>query len=163
MSTLAAIRAAIVAKLSGVAAIGVVHAFERYAKSEGEFRDFYVSEIAGQKLIRGWYVRRMGTREVSAIPGLSTRITTWRLVGFHGLDDATESELVLDELTESVCDAFRIDPTLGGVVADLCDLTSSAEDKQQGIQVEDFAQVLLSQKLCHRVQLSLVTSNPLQF
>lgn len=163
MSTLAAIRAAIVATLSGIPAIGVVHAFERYAKSEGDFRDLYVSEIAGQKLIRGWYVRRMGTREVSAMPGLSMRVTAWRLVGYHGLDDAGESELVAEELTEAICDAFRLDPTLGGVVADLCDLTSSAEDKQQGVQVEDFAQVLLSQKYCHRVQLSLVTSNPLQF
>lgn len=163
MSTLATERAAIVAKLSGVADIGRVHAYERYAKSEGEFRELYVAEIAGQQLIRGWYLRRIGTREVSAMPGLSMRITTWRLVGYHGLDDASESELVLDELTESVCDAFRVDPTLGGVVADLCDLTSSAEDKPQGVQVDDFAQVLLSQKLCHRVQLSLVTSNPLQF
>jgi hypothetical protein len=163
LSTLADIRAAIVAKFSGVPNIGLVHAYERYAKSEGEFRDLYVAEIGGQKLIRGWYVRRLATREVSAMLGLSMRITTWRVVGYHGLDDPTQSEIVFNDLVEAVCDAFRTDPTLGGIVADTCDLTAGSDDKPQGVQVEDFAQVLLAQKLCHRVQLMLTTSNPLQY
>lgn len=163
MTTLADIRAAIVAKFNTVPNIGEVHGYERYAKSEADFRSLYVATIAGQPLIRGWYVRRLATREVSAIVGVSMRVTTWRIVGYHGLDDATESETVFDDLIEAACDAFRVDPTLGGVVADLCDLTSGAEDKPQGLQVEDFAQVLLSQKLCHRAQLALTTSNPLHF
>lgn len=163
MSTLDDIRAAIVAKFAAVPSIGIVHAYERYAKSEGEFRELYVADIGGQKLIRGWYVRRQATRELSAMIGVSMRVTSWRIVGYHGLDDVTESELVFDELIEAACDAFRADPTLSGIVADLCDLTSGSEDKPQGLQVEDFAQVLLAQKLCHRVQLALTTSTPLQY
>lgn len=163
MTTLATIRAAIVAKFEALPNIGVVHPYERYAKSEGDFRAMYVTEINGQPLIRGWYVRRKSTREVSAMLGLSMRITHWLIVGYHGLDDVAESELAFDDLIEVACDAFRIDPTLGGIVADLCDLTAGDGDKPQGLQVDDFAQVLLAQKLCHRVQLTLTTSNPLQF
>ncbi len=163
MTMLATIRTAIVAKLASVANIGIVHPFERYAAREGEFRDLYVADIGGQPMIRGWYVRRSATREVSSVVGVSMRISTWRIVGYHGLDDATESEKVFDDLIESACDAFRADPTLGGAVADLCDLSSGAEEKPQGLQVEDFAQVLLSQKLCHRAQLALTTSTPLHF
>ena len=163
MSTLAEIRAAIVAKLQAVPAIGTVHAYERYAKTESEFRELYVSTIGGQALIRGWYLRRMATRELSAMVGVSMRVTSWRIVGYFGLDDVAESELVFDNLVEAACDAFRTDPTLGGIVADLCDLTAGSEDKPQGLQVEDFAQVLLAQKLCHRTQLLLTTSHPLQY
>lgn len=162
MSTLAEIRAAIVAKFEAVPNIGIVHPYERYAKSENDFRTLYVSTIGAVQLIRGWYVRRLATRELSAMVGVSMRITSWRIVGYHGLDDVAESELVFDTLIEAVCDAFRTDPTLGGIVADSCDLTAGSESKPQGIQVEDFTQVLLAQKLCHRAQLMLTTSSPMQ-
>lgn len=163
MSTLAQIRDAVVAKLGSVPGIGIVHRYERYAAREGDFRALYVATIGGENLIRGWYVRRMRTREVSEVHGVSMRVTDWRIVGYHGLDDAGESEIVLDNLVEDACAAFRSDPTLGGVVASLRDLTSPDGDARYGLQVEDFAQVLLAQKLCHRAQLALITSNSLQF
>jgi len=41
MSTLATIRAAIVAKLNTVAGIGQVHNYERFARAEKDFRALY--------------------------------------------------------------------------------------------------------------------------
>ena len=163
MSTPDDIRAAIVAKLSAVPAIGVVHDYERYAKSEAEFRRLYVSEIGGQQLLRGWYARRIAAREAMGIVGVVMCVNDWRIVGYHGLDDATASEKTFDTLIESVCTAFRTDPTLGDVVGDLRDLISGGDDSPYGMQIEDSAPVLLAGTLCHRAQLRLTTSHAIRF
>ena len=55
--SLATHRAAIVALLGGVADIGQVHAFERYAREESAFRTLYLyTPAGGEQQVRGWQV-----------------------------------------------------------------------------------------------------------
>lgn len=158
--SLSAIRAAIVAKLAAVPDIGRVHNYERFAAHEKQFRELYAT---AEGRILGWHVRRVATREVSGAVGISMQVVTWRLTGVMALADAGASELAFDDRVEAVRDAFRADETLGGVVADICDLTAGEGEKEHGIQVERSEPVMFAGVLCHRVQLALTTSNPLQF
>lgn len=163
MSTLAEKRAAIAATISGVANTGQVHDYERYAKAEGEFRALYQADIGASKSLRGWFVRRVATREVSVAVGVGMEVIGWRITGYLAIDDAAASEKTFDDLIEALRAAFRTDPTLGGVVADLYDLTQSADSAPYGLQVEESGPVLFAGVLCHRAVLGLVTSSPIHF
>lgn len=158
MTTLAVQRAAIAAAIAAVPDAGQVHDYERYAERESDFRGLYVATVAGQPQIRGWHVRRTTTREIAAALGVATEVNTWRIVGYAGIDDAAASEKTFDDLVETVRAAFRADPTLGGVFADLCDLTAAPDAAPYGLQVTGSAPVLFAGKLCHRVELALTTS-----
>lgn len=159
MSDLSTIRAAIVAKLASVPNVGLVHDYERYANAESQFREMYVQN----GLLLGWYLRRIAAREVCGSIGIGMRVTTWRIVGYRALEDASASEKEFDGLIETICAAFRADPTLGGAVADNSDLTAGDGPKEAGIQVINVDPVLFAGKLCHRAQLGLVTSHAVQF
>jgi hypothetical protein len=159
----AVVRAAIVAMMQSVPDVGAVHAYERHAERGGELRDLYVVEVGGRKLLRGWYVRRASVREVSGTVGVATVVSGWRIVGYHGLEDGAASETAFDTLLDAARAAFRADPTLGGAVADLCDLTASADSAPYGLQIEDFAPVLFGGALAHRAQLALVTSQLIRY
>lgn len=163
MSTLNQVRTAIVAALSGIANVGQVHDYERYAKAEGDFRALYQATIGAGKSLRGWFVRRVSTREVSATVGVGMEVIGWRITGYLAIDDAAASEKAFDDLIEAIRAAFRADPTLGGVVGDLYDLTQSADSAPYGIQVEESGPVLFAGVLCHRAVLGLVTSSPFHF
>ena len=156
-------RAAIVAQLQAIAGIGVVHGYERYAAREGDFRTLYLADLGGGvQQIRGWNVRRTATKEVSSTLGISLRVVSWSITGYMALDDAGASEIAFDALIEAVCDGFRSHPVLGGAVADLRDLSGDGSETY-GIQVTNTEPVLFSGVLCHRAQLALTTSIPLQF
>lgn len=147
MPTIAQVREAIRAKLAGVAGIGVVNDYERYAVSISEFKAFFVA--AGQ--VKGWLIRRAATQETS--PALGRYVVThrWQLRGYMALDDSAGTEKTFDTLVEAVRDAFRADETLGSVVA------ATVIDGEAGIQVEDSGPVMLAGVLCHGVRLKLST------
>lgn len=147
--TLAQIRAAIVARIESVAEVGLVHGFERFAKGEKDFRTLYAH--AGQ--IRGWNVRRVTRAESVPAVGSSTVVNKWRIRGFMSLEDASSSELVFDGLIEALCDAFRADETLGGLIF------SMAPDGQaaSGLQLDDSGPVMFAGVLCHSGSLTLHT------
>ena len=64
MSDLRAHRAAIVAALAAVPDVGHVHERERYAESETAFRAMYLyTPAGGAPEVRGWWLRRVATRE----------------------------------------------------------------------------------------------------
>jgi len=150
MSALQDLRAAIVAKLSGIAGIGVVHDRERYAHAMDKLKLLYVP--AGEQQLRGWFVRRTSINETSA--GGSRRVQTvaWRIQGVMALDDAISSEITFDNLIETITDTFRADPTLGGLV-----LTPKPEDEDAGVQVVDSGPVMFANVLCHSARLALTT------
>lgn len=148
MSKLGDIRAAIVAKLAGIAEIGKVHAFERYLKENSKLRELYVY---GDR-IQGWNVRRISKAETSQVMPRTRVVNTWVIRGFMSLSDEAESELMFDALIESICDAFRDDLTLGGVVEDII-----LEDGTAGIQVKDSGPVMFCGVLCHAAKLELNT------
>lgn len=151
MPTLDQIRAAIAGKLSAVPNVGRVHDYERYAAQGGEMKALYVATIAGAPQLRGWFVRRVRTREDSDDLGRYVVTHGWQIRGYLALDDAAASEKTFDALVEAIRDAFREDENLGGLVS------STVVEDAAGAQVEDSAPVLFAGVLCHSARLRLAT------
>lgn len=147
MPTIAQVRAAILGKLNGVAGVGVVHDYERYAASMAGLTALYKS---GAQL-KGWHIRRVATEERSPAVGRYAVTHRWQMRGFWSLDDSAATEKSFDDLVETIRDAFRLDDTLGGVVA-----TCTAEEVA-GAQVVDSGPVMFGNVLCHAVRLALAT------
>jgi hypothetical protein len=144
MSEHATIRAAIVAKLKTVPGIGQVYDFERYGKSDKDFRALY----AADDKVLGWHLRRVARKE-SAI--FNEVLTTWEIRGFMGLEDAESSELFFDGLIDAIGDAWRADPTLGKAVL------YPQDDGQAVPELADSGPVMFAGVLCHSARLRLVT------
>lgn len=153
MATVAQIRAAIKAKLQGVAGIGQVHDYERFAKTEKEFQDLYKDAVSGR--ILGWNFYRQSTAERDLDLGEVRRLHVWKLSGYMSLDDADASGKLIDDLVETIVTAFRTDRTLGGLVIDIKNMDN--EFGESGVQVEAIEPVMFAGVLCHRAQLSLIT------
>lgn len=149
MTRIAAIRAAIVAKMAAIPDIGIVHAHQPWLKTEARLKDLYVSN--GQ--LRGWFVRRIATAETSPALGTAIEVHRWRIQGFMALDDTGSSELAFDDLIEAIRDAFRADETLGG------EISGTATKDGTGIQVEDSLPVAFCGVLCHSALLALSTKS----
>jgi hypothetical protein len=148
MTTLADIRAAILAKMQGIANIGQVHSYERYSKQQSEFLQLYKT---GAQIL-GWNLRRGRRAEISTYMGRTMITNEWEIKGFMSLDDSGESELAFDVLLEAIGDAFRDDITLGGVIE-----TTIKEDGTAGIQLEDSGPVMFNGVLCHSARMKLNT------
>lgn len=154
MSTLAQIRAAIVAMHQAVPDIGVVHNRERYTRDEAKFRELFVvtPPASADKQVRGWWWRRVATRETTVSTATVMNVHTWECRGYMSLADADASELVFDGLVEAFRDAVRADPTLGGV----CE-QNAMEGEEDGVQVMDAGPVMFCGVLCHSAVLQLKT------
>ena len=144
MSEHAPIRAAIVAKLKTVAGIGQVHAYERYAKTDKDFREIY----AANDRVLGWHVRRVARREGAEF---NETMTDWELRGFMSLEDAAASELAFDDLVDLIGDAWRADPTLGGLVLYPRDTALVVPE------LADAGPAMFAGVLCHSARLKLTT------
>lgn len=154
MTTLADIRAAIVAELQAIASIGIVHDYERYAKGEGEFRTLYLYDLGGgEKQIRGWYLRRVGTTQTREVMGSHEDVHQWQLRGFMAIDDASASEKAFDDLIEAIRERFRVNDSLSGLIASIY----SPEGK--GVEVAESQPVLFGGVLCHSVKLRFFTQH----
>jgi len=153
MSTVQAHRAAIVAALSSVPDIGVVHDRERYAKDNNAFASLFLHQpTSGPKHLRGWTLRRAATREHSPNVRRTLNEHTWTLRGYMAFNDADASELVLDDLVEQFRAVVRNDPTLGGVCQ-----PGPLDDETDGVQVTDAGAVMFAGALCNSVVLQLKT------
>ncbi|CAN7565301.1 hypothetical protein [Acidovorax sp. LjRoot117] len=153
MSTLQAHRAAIVAALSSVPDIGVVHDRERYAKDNNAFASLFLHQPAnGLKHLRGWTLRRTATREHSPNVRRTLNEHTWTLRGYMAFNDVDASELVIDDLVEQFRAVVRNDPTLGGVCQ-----PGPLDDETDGVQVTDAGAVMFAGALCNSVVLQLKT------
>lgn len=139
-----AIRNAIVARLASVPGIGQVHAFERFAANDKGFRALYARDAA----VLGWHVRRVGRREFCEFNLVDT---DWEIRGFAGLYDAEESELAFDALLDAIFDAWRADPTLGGVVF------YPKDDAPMVPTLADSGPVMFAGVLCHAARLTITT------
>lgn len=144
MST-AAIRDALVALLEAVPEIGRVHAYERFAVAEADFKALYVYQNA----IRGWRVSRAASQARTLATGRRLVTETWNIVGLLSLLDAEESEIRAGDLADQIIDAERADPTLGGV------LLGRPIAGVSGIQLVAIEPVMFAGALCHRVSLQL--------
>jgi hypothetical protein len=151
-ATLTEIRAAIVAMHAAVPDVGIVHDYERYARSEEKFRELFVGTFDGAKQIRGWWWRRSATQERTVSTASVMNVHTWQGRGYMALNDEQASEKTFDELVEAFRDAVRADPTFGGI----CE-QNSVEDGEDGVQVIDVGPVMFCGVLCHSAVLQLKT------
>lgn len=147
------IRAAIIATMTSIADIGHVHSFERYAAQEGDFRTLYLYNLGGgAKQIRGWYVRRVASRQIHSLQGVDD-LHTWRIRGFRAIDDATQSEIAFDAHVEALRERFEAGITLADTVL------TTIDENGDGVTLEESEPVLLAGVLCHSARLRLVTRN----
>ena len=159
-NTLTASRAALLALLRAVPAIGVVHACERYASSEQGFKQAYLythadpaaDAFGADPHIRGWYVRRVSFRVVRNGGGLPRVFTTWQIRGFMALAEEAGSELAFDALVDAVRAAFDVDPTIGGAV-----MSTLSADGEVGAQLSASGPVMFAGVLCHAADMTLTT------
>jgi hypothetical protein len=146
-------RAAIVALWAAVPEIGTVHDEEQYARQEQRFRELFVwqpdPDLPGQ--VRGWFVRRMRTRESQLGIGRWHNVHSWELRGFMSLDTEAGTGKTFDDLIEAGRRAYRADESLGGA-AEIGPLGSSS-----GMQLTDSRPVVFSGVLCHGATLSFDT------
>ena len=160
-STLAQSRDALVSLLGSVPGVGIVHHRERWASSEQAFRNLYVYTAVDPSVdafgaaphIRGWYVRRIETIELTE-NGRVLNEHTWHIRGYLAFQDDIGSELVFDELVERMRDAVRVTPTLG-----LPNLLGASIAQERGLQVASAGPVLFCGALCHSALLELRTRN----
>ena len=146
-TTLANIRTQIKAKLDGITGIGVVNDYERYAKSQSEFKGFYLDTDK----ILGWHIRRVNKKETRPYLGRWVIVNEWRLRGYMSIDDAAASEKTFDDLIESIGDAFKADDTLTGTI------DTMVVNNDTGITLLKSQPVMLAGVLCHAAELQLYT------
>lgn len=147
------LRAAIKAKFVAVSGMGTVHDYERYLKDQSKLASLYVNAAQGTR-VYGWNIRRPRTVEMLVSTGRNFQDHYWRMRGYMSLDDGDGSEKLFDIQIEAIRDAFRSDPTLGGV----CDTQFNEQNAGQGgVQVEEHEPVLFCGVLCHAARLSLIT------
>lgn len=148
--SLATHRTALVALLNGVANIGRVHAYQRYARAEADFAALYLHTLPdGAKQLRGWQVSNVEIEEKTLGVGRVVVRYGWRMRGYMALADAQATELAFDSLVEDVRAAYRADPTLGGA--------AEVDDELDGIQKLDAGPVLFCGVLCHSALLGVKT------
>jgi hypothetical protein len=155
MSNLDTIRAALLDLVKAVPDIGQVHDRERYIREESKFRQLYLVSKAGEEpQLRGWWLRRARTQESSLGIGRNVEVHTWHLRGYLALVDNSSTEILFDILIERLRDAFRADPTLGGV----CEQSPLADgNNTDGLQLLESGPVLFCGVLCHSALLELRT------
>lgn len=142
-----AIRQAIVDTMTAVPDIGTVHRYQRYAVKQGDFKVLYVTG----DILKGWFISRTTVREERIDSETVQQVATWRIEGFHQIDDETESEIIFDGYIDQIRAAFRTDPSLGGVI------DTTEVNERFGIQVIDVGPAMFAGVLCHRCRLELRT------
>lgn len=151
MSTVLTHREALRTLIAAVPEVGVVHAFEPYAKTQTEFQAAYLWTVpGGGQQLRGWHIRRTATRERELGVGRTLNAHTWRVRGFMALDLGGATELEFDDLVEAIRRAYRLNPTLGGAAQ-----LSPADGA--GIDVTASVPVFFAGVLCHSATLQLTT------
>ncbi len=156
MTTTPEVRAAILARLMARAELGVVHGFERYSNRLKELADLYtIGAGNGRRELRGWHLRRVRRRVRTDGSSMYVRVQTdWRLRGFLALEDAGQTETVLDSLVDAIEADFRSDDTLGGLIEQL---GPDGVDAAWGWQLTDSQPVVFGGVLCNSVELTLTT------
>lgn len=107
----ALIRAQIKVILEAVTGIGVVHSYERYARSITDFRNLMTS--AG--VVNGWVIHRESTtaEQVTMGPkGQIERNHTYRIAGIYEHNDASASETTFQTIIDAIFAAFKANGTL---------------------------------------------------
>jgi len=138
--SLNAIRDYLKTLLSGVAGIGVVHDYERWAANWTDLLSYYQKN--GK--LNGWAITRRSTAAEWVAEPLVERTHTFEITGIYSLKDTDASEKTFQDLIEAIDAAVRFDHTLGGncLVA-------------EPLQVETVEARMFGSILCHVAVLQL--------
>ncbi|MCC7487625.1 MAG: hypothetical protein IT529_21835 [Burkholderiales bacterium] len=149
--TLAAIRAGIAARIVAATGLdsGLVHEFERYAKTQEKLRQLYVGTGANARL-HGYHVRRVTTQEIYVDVNRWRIVHEWRVRGYMAIDDEDASETLLDDEIEAIRDALRANPVIAGSGSETAECTFD-EEEESGLQVIDSGPVMFAGVLAHQV------------
>lgn len=105
------------ALIDAVADSGLVWPHDIY--SHKDLRPFVVSRIAGEDVLRAWWITGPTMRSqiaVQAPGGRMERTWSYTIHGVEGLTESGDSIVTLRANTLAVCDALDADPTLTGTV-----------------------------------------------
>ncbi len=111
----ALIRAQIKVELEKVSGIGVVHDYERYARSITDFRNLMTK--TGTTTVNGWVIHRESTSAEQVIMGPKgqiERVHIYRIAGVYALDDAAGSEKTFQGILDAIFSQFKSNGTLNG-------------------------------------------------
>lgn len=150
--SIGAIRAAIKAKLDGIADLGQVHDRQRWAKDAKTLADLYRSATHGE--IRGWDISWESLSETDGhVDDAGVEVIRWVIRGRIGFEDADGTEKVLEALVDAIRAAFKADQTLGGVVAQISD----PDGGEFAVQVAEYGPIRFAGALCWSAELKLLT------
>ncbi len=137
--------------LSGVSGIGVVHDYERWAADWNKFLELYKDQDGR---INGWITTRTATPEKWLTNIKYLRVYELTTRGIYGLKDEDATELIFQDLIESICDAFRNNTTLNNTCETIAPEFGSLAGRS-GIQVEIVEPRSFGSVLCHYCELRL--------
>jgi len=107
----ATLRAEVKTTLEGVVAPAVVHDYQRYTHDMGQFLALFKTPAG---VISGWTITREGIGEADSDHTSNDTQHRIKIRGYYGLKDAEASELVFQDLVDSVVTAFRGNYGLNG-------------------------------------------------
>jgi hypothetical protein len=118
---LAAIRTQLKTVLEGVANIGIIHDYERWAAEWSTVLETFKVTIQGEDRIQAWTITRETTPAVDLDTERELRRHLMVMRGYRALDDSVGSEKEFQDLIETVCTALRGQRAggLGGLVTEL--------------------------------------------
>lgn len=150
MAELSDIRAAIVARLSAVEGMGLVHDHEAYAKDVAKMKQLYVRD--GQ--LNGWQVLWKLTKSLPLAQGANDVRHKWEIRGFMALSEEQGSEAAFDALLDRCRKAFNTSLEVAGEHV----LTVLRDEGVAGAQVVEKEPVMFCGVLCHAARLDVWTA-----
>lgn len=151
MATLEQVRAEIVARIAAVPNVGVVHDHEPYVSDMTRLRAAYVSQIDGDDLLQGFFVRRTARERVAETKERRAVTDEWQIRGYRALSEERGSEKAFDALIEAISARFDADDYLIDLWLD----THAAE--VAGLQLIESKPVTFAGVLCHCAEMRLYT------
>ncbi len=142
--------AAIAARLQALPQAGVVHQRLRYATDHKKL----LALFGWNGTVRGWTIRRRATIETSQGRGRNHVQHVFEIVLIAGFTD-DDSQVEFDRLIEDARDAFRVDDTLGDLVATTG--TGDGPGSVIGLQLEEAQPAMFAGILVHLGQMTLAT------
>lgn len=142
-------------KLETVSDIGIIHIYERQIIDPAKFIALFK---APSGKICGWEITRRAASEHQR--GAFFRHHQFVLKGYMGLQDATASSVLFQDLADAVCDAFRLaDPEAPGAT---WYYKNGDNDTAAPVQIEIINDRMFGGILCHCAEISLSVTERIQ-
>lgn len=142
--------------VSGIANVGEVHDYQRWAVQWPDFLEKFKTTISNSTVIRGWTISCQGW-SAQYLPGsepdensknIVVREYVYKIRGFFGVDDANESEKTAVAIVEDVCEALDADAELHE--------QQYLWDKIPPAQLDTFEYRMFGSVLCHYAEITQV-------